>query len=505
MASAVLLLGAILSFLCNPATAQEESPAKKGRPNFVVILADDLAWNDIGAFGNPKVYTPNLDQLASEGMCFDQAFLTCSSCSPSRASILTGRYPHQTGAEQLHWPIPESQKIFPERLKLAGYFVAAAGKWHLGEAMRERFSVVREVDTSGFQLPAHPGTGTNDSFAESATGDDRSGCTGWVDLLRERDPRKPFFLWLASVDPHRPYEEQISSPPHPPEDIILPPYHPDTHLVRQDYARYYDEIRRLDRFVGLVLKELETQKAVENTVLIFLSDNGRPFPRDKTSLYDSGIRTPLIIRWPSTIQPASRCRQLVSVVDLAPTILELAGFPAGPSYMGKSFSSLLEGKERATRDAIFAEKNWHDYEDRSHAVRDHRFKYIINHYWDLPATPPADAARSDTFREMQRLKAEGTLPIEQSSCFLAPRPREELYDLKEDPHELRNLAGLPPYKDTLERLRVEYRQWRVRTREKTPRLRTPDEFDRVTGKPTPARIRPRWSKQKMIEEGILLP
>lgn len=173
--------------------------------------------------------------------------------------------------------------------------------------------------------------------------------------------------------------------------------------------------------------------------------------------------------------------------------------------MGKSFSSLLEGKKVATRDAIFAEKNWHDYEDRSRAVRDQRFKYIVNHYSDLPATPPADAARSDTFREMQRLKAAGSLPAEQSSCFLTPRPREELYDIKADPHELKNLAGLPAHKDTLERLRAEYRQWRVRTHEKTPRLRTPDEFDRVTGKPTPARIRPRWSKQKMIEEGILLP
>lgn len=504
-AHAALHLALLLSGLCSYATGEQEGRRTKDLPNFIVILADDLAWDDIGAFGNTKVHTPNLDQLASQGMCFDQAFLTSSSCSPSRASILTGRYPHQTGAEQLHWPIPESQKIFPERLKLAGYFVAAAGKWHLGEAMREHFSMVREVDTSGFQLPANPGAGANDKFAESSTGDDRSGCTEWVNLLRERDPQKPFFLWLAAVDPHRPYEDRISTQPHPPEDVLLPPYHPDTDLVRRDYARYYDEIRRLDRFVGLVLNELELQKAADNTMVIFLSDNGRPFPRDKTSLYDSGIRTPLIIRWPSTIKPASRCHQLVSAIDLAPTILALAGFPAGPSYVGKSFTSLLEGKDTAIRDAVFAEKNWHDYEDRSRAVRDKRFKYIVNHYADLPATPPADAARSDTFKEMQRLRAAGTLPEVQSSCFLAPRPREELYDLKADPHELRNIAGLPAHEDTLARLRAEYRQWRVRTQEKTPRLRTPDEFDRVTGKPTPARIRPRWSKQKMIEEGIILP
>ena len=494
----ILLSGGLLP-------AQEPPPGKEARPNFVIILADDLAWDDLGAFGNKKVRTPNLDRLASEGMCFDQAFLTISSCSPSRASILTGRYPHQTDAEQLHWPLPESQVIFPQRLKKAGYFVGAAGKWHLGDAMRDRFTVVREVDTSGFQLPPNAGAVAGGKFKETSTGDDRSGCAEWVDLLQERDPEIPFFLWLAAVDPHRPYEKQISPVPHPPEEVIIPPYHPDTPLVRQDYARYYDEITRLDRFVGAVLQELETQKVSNNTIVIFLSDNGRPFPRDKTTLYDSGIRTPLIIRWPTTIKPGSRCNQLVSSVDLGPTILTLAGLPVGPSLAGRNFTALLEGREIEIRDAIFAEKNWHDYEDRSRAVRDDRYKYIINHYADLPGTPPADAARSDTFKEMQRLRMEGNLPAVQASCFTAPRPREELYDLSTDPHELRNLALDPAHQDTLERLRVEYRQWRIRTREKTPGLRTPDEFDRVTGTPTPARIRPRWSKAKMIKEGILLP
>ena len=498
LAMLILLSGGLLP-------AQEPPPGKELRPNFVIILADDLAWDDLGSFGNEKVRTPNLDRLASEGMCFDQAFLTISSCSPSRASILTGRYPHQTDAEQLHWPLPESQIIFPQRLKKAGYFVGAAGKWHLGDAMRDRFTVVREVDTSGFQLPANAGAVAGGQFVETSTGDERSGCAEWVDLLRERDPETPFFLWLAAVDPHRPYEKQISPEPHSPEEVVLPPYHPDTPLVRQDYARYYDEITRLDRFVGAVLQELETQKVSNNTIVIFLSDNGRPFPRDKTTLYDSGIRTPLIIRWPTTIKSGSRCKQLVSSVDLAPTILALAGLPVGPNLMGRDFTALLEGQEIEIRDAIFAEKNWHDYEDRSRAVRDDRYKYIINHYSDLPGTPPADAARSDTFREMQRLRMEGTLPAVQASCFTAPRPREELYDLSTDPHELRNLALDPSHQDTLERLRVEYRQWRIRTREKAPKLRTPDEFDRVTGTPTPARIRPRWSKAKMIKEGVLLP
>jgi len=474
-------------------------------PNIVVILADDMAWDDLGAFGNKNVRTPNLDRLAAEGMTFEQAFLTISSCSPSRASILTGRYPHQTDAEQLHWPMPASQIIFPQRLKQAGYFVGAAGKWHLGDAMRERFTVVREVDTSGFQLPPNAGADTGGKFVETAIGDARSGCSDWVSLLRERDPRKPFFVWLAAVDPHRPYDKQISNQPHRPEEVVLPPYHPDTLLVRRDYARYYDEITRLDRFVGEVLAELDAQAVAENTLVIFFSDNGRPFPRDKTTLYDSGIRTPLIVRWPAVVNRGTRCKQLVSSIDLASTILSVANVNPGRTFSGKDFSPLLRGENIEIRDAIFAEKNWHDYEDRSRAVRDKRYKYIINHYSDLPGTPPADAARSDTFKEMQRLRAEEKLPEVQSTCFRAPRPREELYDLTTDPYELNDLARDPAHLDTLERLRAEYKHWRIRTREKAPRLRTPDEFDRVTGAPTPARIRPRWSKAKMIEEGVLLP
>jgi arylsulfatase A-like enzyme len=172
---------------------------------------------------------------------------------------------------------------------------------------------------------------------------------------------------------------------------------------------------------------------------------------------------------------------------------------------GKDFSPLLKGEDVEIRDAVFAEKNWHDYEDRSRAVRDRQFKYIINHYSDLPGTPPADAVRSDTFLEIQRLREEGALTNAQSSCFVAPRPREELYDLAADPYELTTLAADPAHLDTLQRLRAEYEAWQRRTGDALPARRTPDEFDRLTGAPTPARIRPRWSKARMIEEGVLPP
>ena len=274
------------------------------RPNIVFIIADDLAWDDLGCTGNPGVRTPNLDRLAKGGMRFTNAYLTISSCSPSRASIITGTYPHQTDAEQLHWPLPADRLTFVELLKASGYWTAAAGKWHLGNAVKDRFDEIREADVSGFQLPTGEAAKAG-KIVQNVTGDARSGCDQWVPLLKTRPGDKPFFLWLAALDPHRDYDEGILKQPHKPGDVRLPPYVADTPKSRLDYALYYDEITRLDRFVGGVMAELKEQNVADNTFVLFISDNGRPFPRDKTTLYDSGIKTPFIVHWPERIAPAA--------------------------------------------------------------------------------------------------------------------------------------------------------------------------------------------------------
>ena len=270
-------------------------------PNVVLIIADDMAWDDCGAFGNPKVRTPNIDKLARGGMRFDRAFVTASSCSPSRSSMITGRYPHNTDAEELHWPLPPGQVTFVEKLKAAGYWTAAAGKWHLGNAAKQRFDLVREADPSGFQLPA--GQDAKSRMTAPGAGAVQSGCDQWVPVLRDRPRETPFFLWLAALDPHRDYEPGAIPAPHRPEDVVVPPYLPDVPEVRNDLALYYDEISRLDHHVGEVMAELDRQGEAGNTLVLFLSDNGRPFPRCKTTLYDSGIRTPLIVRWPGHVKP----------------------------------------------------------------------------------------------------------------------------------------------------------------------------------------------------------
>src|SRR3954465_10589528 len=187
--------------LMMPAGASE---ARKP-PNFILILADDMAWDDCGAFGNQAIRTPNIDALARDGMRFDRAFLTCSSCSPSRSSIITGRYPHNTDAEELHWPLPAAQVTFVERLKAAGYWTAAAGKWHLGNAVKDRFDVVHEGDASSFQLP-NGRRARGARLTTQAKGCAESGCDRGVSTLRDRPRDKPFFLWLAAFDPHRDYK-----------------------------------------------------------------------------------------------------------------------------------------------------------------------------------------------------------------------------------------------------------------------------------------------------------
>ncbi len=438
LATAWLLAG-------QPAAAAE-------RPNFLIFIADDMAWDDCGAYGHKTIRTPNIDKLARDGLRFDRAFLTCSSCSPSRSSLITGRYPHSTGAEQLHWPVPEDQVTFPSLLRKAGYWTAAVGKWHLGESAKAGFDKVNA---------------RLDQMAPT---------------LRDRPKDKPFLLWFAFSDPHRPYQENTIPTPHRPEDVVVPPYLPDVPETRKDLAMYYDEIARLDGAVGEVLAELDRQKAAGETLVLFMTDNGRPFPRCKTTVYDSGIKTPFLVRYPGRVRPGGSSARLVSSIDVALTLLELAGAAPAKSFQGKSFVPLLDDPAgKPVREYVFAEHNWHDFDDHGRAARSEKYKYVRNYYPEHPGTPPADAVRSPTFQAMRKLRDANKLTPEQMNPFVAPRPEEELYDTDADPHELRNLAADPKLKDVLGQLRAALAAWEKETGDGLPEVRTPDEFDRDTG------------------------
>ncbi len=484
------LLFVLLS--CQP----KEKRKTEHKPNIVFIIADDVSWNDIGVYGHPNIKTPNLDKLAKDGMLFNEAFLTTSSCSPSRTSIISGLYPHNTDAEQLSWPLPEYVKTFVQELKNTGYWTGLAGKYHMGDAVRDDFDVLLEMQW----LDAPIGL-------DRKLKGDGSGCDEWIKLLKERPKDKPFFTWLASFDAHRPFYEGISDAPYAPEDAVIPPYMPLTDATKKDFSLYYDEISRMDSYIGKVVAELEAQGVSENTIVLFISDNGRAFPRDKTTLYDGGIKTPWIIKWPAKIKAGSINNNLVSSVDIAPTFMKLAGLKPLPSFDGLDFSSTLFDDNFKIREEIYAEDHFHDFEDYTRAVRTKKFKYIKNYYIDLPNTPSADIIRDLTWKSMKEERDKGTLTKSQMHCFEIPRPIEELYDVQKDPYELNNLALNKDYNYVLNDMKMRLKRIREATNDFIPTERTPDDFVRETGYPTKYRIRPRPSKEvydKAREEGRVL-
>jgi arylsulfatase A-like enzyme len=433
----------------NSGKKQEHS----NQPNFIVFIADDAAWNDCGPYGNDVIKTPNINKLGVEGVVFDNAFLTTSSCSPSRCSILTGRYPHSTGAPELHMPLPHNQILFAGELQKAGYYTALAGKYHIGDPRAE---------------------------FDSIYGGMPSGCENWMRALQNRPKDKPFFLWLAARDPHRPYESDIIDNPHNPSDVIVPPFLPDADSTRKDLALYYDEIARLDNYLGQVMNELKKQGVDKNTLVIYMTDNGRPFPRCKTRMYDSGIKTPFIVRWPGKIKPG-RTDALISSIDIAPTLCELAGAEIPKTFQGVSFMPVLKNYSATVRDYIAGEHNWHDYKSHERAVRNKKYLYIRNAFPELNATPPADAVGSLTYQEMIRMHKAGKLNKFQLDCFVTPRAAEELYDVVNDPLQFNNLAGNKNYIDELNEMRNLLDSWIIEFDDKPEGEATPDKFDRWTG------------------------
>ncbi|MEZ6068225.1 MAG: sulfatase-like hydrolase/transferase [Planctomycetaceae bacterium] len=293
---------------------------------------------------------------------------------------------------------------------------------------------------------------------------------------------------MAATDPHRDYQAGAIDPPHTSDDVIVPPIFPDTLPVREDVALYYDEISRFDDYIGKVVRKLSEQGALDETFILFISDNGRPFPRCKTTVYEDGVRTPFIVRFPPLVKAGGISQSVVSTVDIAPTILELAGLsPAAvlpDRLQGSSFAAVLRDPSQSTREFAFSEHNWHDYRAFERGVCDGRFRLVRNWLTDLPCTPPADAVRSPTYAEMQRLRQSGELTEPQRLVFDTPRRKVELYDVDRDPNCLHDLADSEEHRGDLRRLRTALDAWQVETHDEFPAdALTPDRFDRETGRP----------------------
>ena len=456
---------ALWALAIRPGASAAQAPALTGtRPNFVVFVGDDLGWRDTGTYGNAAIHTPNIDQLAQSGVRVEYAFGTSPQCSPSRISMLTGKYPHSTGAEDLHMPLPATERILPSYLQAVGYFTGSMAKTHYGPNGERQFQWYSPETAETFP-----------SFLDSAG-------------------TRPFFLWVGFHEPHRPYRQGAVSNPHSPAAVAVPPHLVDTPETRADLALYYDAIARMDAAIGRMLAELDRRKLRDKTVVVFLSDNGAPFPREKGMLYDSGTRTPLIFSWPPVIPAgATYDRGLVSTVDLAPTILDLAGARPVQAMQGRSFRGLLTAPTSYPgRTYVFSERNWHDCDEHQRSVRTRRFKLIrTDAYTALPLCTAADIGASPSFLALRAALKAGRLTAAQQRLFEAPRARVELYDLTADPWELRNVADDAAYAGEVRELAAVLQEW-IETSGDFPadyRVRD-DNTDRITGVPLTSKIPP---------------
>lgn len=412
-------------------------------PNIVFLISDDHSAPDLGCYGNPAVRTPHLDRLAAEGLRFDNGFVASPQCSPNRSAIFSGCSPHTIATSRLHTPYPDWETSFVEGLREAGYFTGAYRKVHQGDAFNKRFDFYRPRGTA-FQ-----------------------------EFFDKRPSGKPFFLHVGFSDPHRPYRKGAFSPPHDPAKVQVPDFLPDTAKVRQDIALYYDEIARMDAECGQVRGLLDRYGVAENTLVMFMGDNGMPFPRAKGSLYDPGIRVPTLACWPGRIKPGRATQALMSAIDLPVTWLAMAGREPPRKMQGRSLLPLFDDPNTSLRTAVFAERNWHNTLDPSRSVRTRRYKLIFNAQPRFPYRPASDLERSITWQsylEEARKPGGGALEARHWQLLEPSRPSIELYDLQHDPGEFHNRATDPELLDVRRDLEYKLSDWMHETYDFLPPL-----------------------------------
>lgn len=420
------------------------------RPNILWLSAEDINAH-LGCYGDPHAITPNLDQLAKEGVRYTHAFTAAGVCAPCRSTIITGMY--QTSIGTMHMrcnaTLPDSIKPFPVYLREADYYCTNNSK-------------------TDYQFRA-----------PKSTWDVSSGKAHWKN---RPNPDQPFFAvfnftgchesGIASEDKYRSVTSglQPNERQDPAKLTTLPPYYPDTPVVREDWKRNYELITALDHWVGQHLAELKKAGLAENTIVMFWSDHGVGLPRAKRWLYDSGTRIPLVVRIPEKFrtsgqgEPDTVDDQLISSLDFGPTVLNLAGLPVTPVTQGRAF---LGPDLTPPRDYIYGARDRMDERyDIIRSVRDKRYRYLRNYeplkpYFQYMNTPEKGA----TMKELRRVAKTGKMPAEMKLFMADLKPVEEFYDLENDPHEIKNLANDPAYVEELKRFRKAHLKWATETRD----------------------------------------
>lgn len=428
--------------------------------NVLLITADDMDVATPETFGGPPGVTPRIDRFAAEGMAFHRAHVAAAVCQPSRSGIMTGRMPHRNGAEGFE-PIHDGVPLLTDRLRPAGYRLGILGKvQHIQPVERFGWDLTRDIHDLGTgRDAARYGAATADFIAEAM----RQG--------------RPWFLMANAHDPHRPFHgskaererftaEQLAGVPAPshtfaPGEHTVPAFLPDIDGVRGEYAEYLSSARRCDDVVAAVLDAVEAAGAADSTVVFFLSDNGMAFPYAKANCYVQSTRTPFLVRWPSVTGPGSADHDaFVSMIDLFPTICDIAGVQPGAELDGRSLVPLLRGERETGREqvvTVFHETSAQlRFEMR--AVQDARYGYVWNAWSDGRKEYNAENMEGLSWPAM--LTAAEADPGQHARVqFYLHRAREELYDLVEDPASLRNLAEDPRFARVLGDFRSRLAAW----------------------------------------------
>jgi N-sulfoglucosamine sulfohydrolase len=438
-------------------------------PRNVILFVTDDQGQDAGCYGNPVVKTPNLDALAADGTRFTHAYCTTASCSPSRSVILTGLFNHANGQYGLehaahHFRSFENVKSLPVRLSEAGYRTARIGKFHVAPESVYRFDE---------KLPGNPRNGM--AMAERCR------------ELIEAKSDQPFFLYFCTADPHRGggVADEIAEQPdrfgnrprgqsypgiepvhYDPADVIVPPFLPDTPACRAELAQYYESVSRADTGLGRLIQILKQAGQYDETLIIYVADNGIPFPGAKTTTYEPGIRLPCVVRNPYAKKRGVASGAMVSWVDITPTILDFAGIDTGDdgALHGRSFLPILDEEHPSGWDKIFASHTFHEvtmyYPMR--VVRSDRYKLIWNIAHPLPFPFASDLWESATWQDGLK-RGEKFQHGKRTIKSLVQRPQFELYDLERDPDEIHNLASDMAHRKVLNDLQGKLKDFQRRT------------------------------------------
>lgn len=427
----MLLFSAVLA-----GTGLAAQPAD--RPNLVFIIADDCTYRDISCYGG-QAHTPHLNQLATEGIRMTRCFQAAPMCSPTRHNIYTGLYPVSSGAYPNHTFVKEGTESIAHYLEPLGYRIALSGKKHINPKTAFPFEYSGRRNNPDMEA-------IDQLMAES------------------KEAGTPFCLFACSNEPHSPWNKGDASQ-YPLDDLELPPNWVDTPTTRKHYADYLAEITYFDSQVGEVLDRLQKHDLSDDTLVMVVSEQGSGFPFAKWTLYDNGIRSAMLVRWPGKIQAGTVSDAMVEYVDVCPTFLEAAGAERPSVLQGASMLPVLLGEADAHKQYVYAiqtTKGIHHWKDPYpiRSIRDSRYKLI----WNLaPENTFRNACvRKETFQSWQQASEEGDQKAQRLTHLYQHRPELELYDVSEDPYEMNNLAEVPEHAAVVEKLHGKLRDWMAR-------------------------------------------